>query len=211
MANLGGFVPFCHLYFLQLWLHCPAPVITSITGKMYWSDPWLAWHVPMSATGSITLRWRMQNAINHFRTHLRSPLHKRSLVTLIILIFRNWSYLTGEKVNQPLLPWPCPRQEFLTFLPLKRYQRRHQHFVLPPNDYAVLLERMCHEAQLLLPTVCHMPRERGPALILQQLMIPLHQTGTPRSPVFLHLNLNAILRRILAQRGLYIAPLYPRN
>lgn len=125
---------------------------------MYWLDPWLAWHVPMSATGSITLRWPMQNAINHSRTHSHFPLHKRSLVTLIILIFRNWSYLTGEKVNQPLLPWPCPRQEF-TFLPLKRYQQGHQHFILPPNDYTVLLERMCHEAQLLLPY--HVPHAPG--------------------------------------------------
>lgn len=126
--------------------------------QMYWLDPWLAWHVPMSATGSITLRWRMQNAINHFRAHSHSPLHQRSLVTLIILIFRNWSYLTGEKVNQPLLPWPCPSQEFLTFLPLKRYQRGHQHLILPPNDYAVLLTWMCHEVQLLLPyRVPHAP------------------------------------------------------
>lgn len=147
--------------------------------QMYWLDPWLAWHLPMSATGSIILLWRTQNAINHFRTHLHFPLHKRSLVILIISIFRNWSYLTGEKVNQPLLPWLCPSQEFLTFLPLKWYQRGHQHFILLPNDYAVLRTRMCPEEQLLPPY--RMPHAMGtdPSLVLQQLMIPFHQTGTP--------------------------------
>lgn len=179
---------------------------------MYLLDPWLAWHLPMSATGSIILLWLMQNAINHFRTHLHFLLHKRILVILIVLLFRNWSYLSGEKVNQPLLPGPCPRLEFFTCLPLKKYKWGYQHFTLPPYDYAILLTWIYHKesAAFSLLYATHSGREIFHSSS-QQLVNLVHQIDIPRSTVFLHLNLNVILGRILAQRGLYIAPLYPRN
>lgn len=94
----GGFVPFCHLYSLQLWLHCPARVTTSTTGKMCSLDPWLEQHLPMSATGSTTPLSLTQSAINHPRTSRDFRLH-RSPVCLTVWTF-SWVYLSGEQANQ---------------------------------------------------------------------------------------------------------------
>ncbi|XP_005606375.3 phospholipid phosphatase 5 isoform X2 [Equus caballus] len=64
--------------------------------------------------GSIILLSLTQNAINHSMADLHFPPHRSSLVILIVLIFRNWSYLNREISESALLTGLCLRQEFLT-------------------------------------------------------------------------------------------------
>ena len=83
--------------------------------QMSWLDPPSAWRSPTSATGSTTLPWRTPSATDPCSAALLFPPRESSPATLVISMFRHWSCLPGEQVNQPLLTHHTQDKNFWTF------------------------------------------------------------------------------------------------